>query len=239
VVATLPLVWANRKQGANGSVVSAAKKILVLNAESKKLFAEAGWPNQKMEVLPNFIPDNLADYSARVSSRQGKSSWIYAGRFSEEKGILELLEDWPASQKLRLAGDGPQLKQVLELAKSNTAIEYLGKISREQVIAEIARSKGLIFPSIWMEGLALTCIEATSVGCPIIARRGNAAASAVLAHNLGAVYDKGIDLGDALAQVEQRSSYFGNSAREYYERTFSEPAWTSNILRVYKDATNE
>ncbi len=47
-------------------------------------------------------------------------------------------------------------------------VECLGRVDGDRLRELMGNALGLVFPSAWLEGLALVCLEALSVGTPIL-----------------------------------------------------------------------
>ncbi|MCX7944654.1 MAG: glycosyltransferase [Deltaproteobacteria bacterium] len=72
---------------------------------------------------------------------------------------------------LVVAGDGPELKRLKNIAKKN--IEFTGYLSDEEVVQYLSKARALIYPS--EEDFGITMVEALSSGTPVIAfKRGGA-----------------------------------------------------------------
>jgi glycosyltransferase involved in cell wall biosynthesis len=87
---------------------------------------------------------------------------LFAGRLSEEKGILPLLrilsEHLP-DLKLGIVGAGPQEETVRRIAAESPSISVLGAVSRDEVGRLIATSRMGVLPSICNEILPTFVLE--------------------------------------------------------------------------------
>ena len=234
--ATLPLAIANRKLGTSGPIAEYATKILVLTQESKEIFVKAGWPADRLQVVPNFIETPAVRTSGQRDINVKKDSWIYVGRLSAEKGILELVKDWPGSENLSIIGDGPLLAQVEKSIQGKTNVELLGRLSRDEILKILGTSKGMIFPSLVLEGLPLVFLEALSLGCPTVAKTSNVVSQLVIQYDVGEAYSKGLDLLEALQRVRDSSEEIKMRAIKLFESEFTEQAWISRINDIYRGA---
>ena len=235
-LATLPLALANRNLGVSGSISDYATKILVLTQEAKGIFVKAGWPSDRLQVVPNFIDTPSFTKHEDKEIDLNRDSWVYVGRLSSEKGILELLNEWPESESLSIIGDGPLLTQVEKLIGGKTNIVFLGKLPRDEILEILRRAKGMIFPSLWLEGLPLVFLEALSVGCPTIAKTSNVVSHLVSKYDVGEVYSKGTELIEALNRVGENSAEMKMRSLELYRTEFTEHAWISRMNEIYQRA---
>lgn len=70
--------------------------------------------------------------------------------------------------KLKIIGRGPEMKRLKKLAKTN--IEFLGRVSDQELARYFAECRAFIFPQ--EEDFGIVAIEAMASGKPIIAYRG-------------------------------------------------------------------
>ncbi len=128
---------------------------------------------EKLNIM--IIPNALPDLKRKLELEQLKNKkLLYVGRFAWEKDpeilirsfaiIHKEFPDW----KLVMAGDGPLLIKMINLAKElylNENIEFLGKVTD---VANLYQTAGIyIIPSI-VEGFPNSLIEAMSFGLPSI-----------------------------------------------------------------------
>jgi glycosyltransferase involved in cell wall biosynthesis len=139
-------------------------QFLVLNLLQKKMLTEQGIDPNKILQKPNFLQET----NAAVSYDHREDFFLFAGRMSPEKGIVALIQAVKGKNiPLLLVGDGPLATWVM--TQTDTWIQYRPKVEKP-VLQELYRKcSGLIFPSIWPEGLPLTVIEAQQAGTVVIA----------------------------------------------------------------------
>lgn len=96
---------------------------------------------------------------------------LYFGRLSEEKGLKVLIEAAALTGvKLKFAGTGPQMPELDALAKKiNTSLEFLGFKGGEELKQIILKARAVIIPSIWLENMPLSLLEALNLGKVVIA----------------------------------------------------------------------
>ena len=141
-------------------------RYIALTEFARQKFIEGGLPGKKISVKPNFVSENK-------KARSAKNFALYVGRLASEKGIQTLLAAWKQIQNLplKIAGDVPQQALVTDSAKRSANIEWLGRLSADEVQGMMANASFLIFPSILYEGMPMTIIEAFAAGLPVIASR--------------------------------------------------------------------
>jgi glycosyltransferase involved in cell wall biosynthesis len=139
-------------------------RFIALSEFGRRIFIEAGFPGDRVDVKPNFIED---PGDRPEGKREGV---LFVGRLAEEKGVRYLVEAAVRYRfPLRVAGDGPELATLRSLAHSN--VNFLGQLSPEAVLSEMRRAMVLVIPSIWYEGFPMAVVEAFASGTPVIASR--------------------------------------------------------------------
>ena len=136
-------------------------KILVLTDFHKELFENI--TGKKAFTFRNFLP-----YQKIISSE--KANLItYAGRISQEKGIIEMIKVYSEIKnpkyKLNIIGTGPLLNK-LDVNNKNIIIN--GERSNQEVLESISASKCIITNTKLFEGQPTLLTEASSLGVPSI-----------------------------------------------------------------------
>lgn len=104
--------------------------------------------------------------------------YLYFGRLSKEKGIINLVNAWMKyvvghnNEWLFICGDGPEKETVENMVSQSEIksinINILGGQPRDVVFEYVSKTKAVIIPSIWYEAGPLTMIESFSMGIPVI-----------------------------------------------------------------------
>jgi glycosyltransferase involved in cell wall biosynthesis len=130
-----------------------------LMAESMKKLI----PFEKIEILRN--PG--IEFTKPDDDSGNRIGWLYAGRLTPEKGILNLVKSWPSNENLDIAGDGPLLAEIADLIKSKENIKLIGTYPPGDN-AIYRKYEGLIFSSTWYEGSPLVVADSLATGTPVI-----------------------------------------------------------------------
>lgn len=226
--ATLPLTIRNAGGLRRDAILSRADELLFLSERSLRTFVQFGLAPDRCSILPNFVP---AD---RAAAGNESGPWIYAGRLTEEKGILDLLAAWSMQTPLKVLGGGPCLEKARTLA--GPKVQFTGPVSHDVVLRELTGAVGLVLPSKWAEGLPTIYLEALSVGLPIITRAGNSAADDVADHGHGVVYSHNAEIPEAVEDMTTRWSSVASRARHRYMSVYTPEAWLGGIMRSYERA---
>jgi len=130
-------------------------------------FIEAGFPEHKIAVKPNFI-----DPDPGPGDGQGGYA-LFVGRLAPEKGVETMIAAWQrlgSDMPLHVIGDGP-LSGVVSQAAESANIRYLGALPHREVLEALGQARCLVMPSLWYETFGRTIVEAFSRGTPVIASR--------------------------------------------------------------------
>jgi glycosyltransferase involved in cell wall biosynthesis len=136
------------------------------------LIVESGIPQDRVHVVNNFLPrDELGTAPTRPSA---EARFFFAGRLEEVKGVREMIKVFSGRSgglgRLVIAGAGGDLESEVRLAAQNSPfIEYLGRLTRDEVLEEMRRSRAVLVPSKWDENNPMSLLEARAAGAPVIA----------------------------------------------------------------------
>ncbi|MEM0195016.1 MAG: glycosyltransferase [Thermoplasmatales archaeon] len=95
--------------------------------------------------------------------------YLFLGRLTNDKGIIELLKvsSILSDRRFKVAGVGPLRPVVEEYARKNKNLEYLGYVSEEEKIELLSKAKLLIVPS-RAETFGVVYVEAMASGTPVV-----------------------------------------------------------------------
>lgn len=140
-------------------------QFIVLSDFSKRLLSQSklGLDPTYFSVKPNFAIVDAPD------SKIFQDFFIYIGRLSAEKGILQLLQAVSKTKyQLKVFGTGPLEKEVIQLARQNSNILFMGFQHHEILNENLSRASALIVPSVCYEGMPMTILEAYGLGTPVL-----------------------------------------------------------------------
>ncbi len=224
--ATLPLALHNAGGAKRNQLLNRADQIITLSERSRKALVDAN-PSLagKLVVIPNGLPDRFRPEPAP------RTHWAVVGRLSDEKGIAELLGEWPEGEPLVVVGDGPQRGELEAFAHPD--VTFAGVLAQVGVDDLLRRAWGLVFPSRWYEGFPTVIAEALMHGTPVVAKRGNGGADFIAQTGAGRVYDD--DLRVALDEVRGAGPAVSGLARSTYVDLLTVESWTSALESTYRD----
>lgn len=139
-------------------------KLLVLTSFHKE-YIESNDISKNVEIFRNYINSNIQNTS------EYENYFVYAGRISKEKGVLELIESFLAADlkdmQLKIIGDGPALN-TLKNKFIHKNVLFLGKLSNFETIEEINNSVGVVTTTKLLEGQPTLLCEASILKKPSI-----------------------------------------------------------------------
>lgn len=190
-----------------------------------------------VEVLPTWLPDG--DFADRSRCEEGGYG-LFAGRLTEEKGILVAVEAAAiAGVPLRVAGDGPDLQRARNLATELAApVEFMGLLDGQAMVAARLGASYAVLPSTWREVLPFAALEAQAGGLPlIVSDRGGLpeltdAELVFAAGDASALAERMRRLHDDLTVRRMAGERALRRARE----SFSEIAYVERLAAVYDRA---
>lgn len=157
----------------------------------------------------------------------------YAGRLIREKGILNLLEAFKRVEesgqlhqaiKLVIAGDG-DLSEVIKQKYADPAIDMLGRLDFEHVMALYKRTDIFVYPSLYPEGLPTSILEAGLMNCAIIATPKGGTEEVIINDSHGIITDGSVtSLQEAIELLVADSSKrraLANTVKQRIEQIFN------------------
>ena len=207
--------------------------------KNKILFSSFRFPEKRIIVKHNFVNDI---FNVTNSKEQRENFFLFAGRLSKEKGIEVLIKPFLENLNLRLtiAGDGPEKKNLLSLIHNKPNIKYIGLQSNDSIRSLMKKSKALIFPSLWYEGLPLTIIEAFSTGTPVIASNLGAMAEMIEDGYNGYHFIPGnmeslIKTIEKFESITDNNQHLYDNARKTYLEKYTPDKHYNVIMNLYEE----
>lgn len=216
-----------------GTYRNQVTRYIALNTFSRARFIAAGLRAERMRVKPNFVD------SAVVPGWGDRTGGLYVGRLSEEKGIGTLLGAIQLLTPAHIAaiGTGPLETQVADALGD----AFLGFRSRNDIMHRMRDAAFLIVPSLCLEQLPTTILEAFACGLPVIASRLGALAHIVEEQVTGLLFTPG-DPADLAAKIAWAQTHtadmqrMGRAARAEYEAKYTPSINYSLLMEIYEDA---
>ena len=232
--------------------------LVVSESERQFLVAEGILPPSKSRVLAKgsicgvdtqrFSPpgDNKAALRARMDIAPAQTVFLYVGRLTKDKGILDLVvafdQFWltnPASLLMIVGPDEEQLGAHIRAMKlkADAAIRIPGPTTTPEDY--IAAADVVCLPS-YREGLGMVLIEAAAVGIPAMASRIYGISDAVVDGETGLLHTPA-SVEDIRQTMQRLSSdpalrqHLGDQALQRARRDFSQETVTAALLDFYTE----
>lgn len=239
-IATIPLAISVALHRAIGTWTDQVDAFICLTDFQRDIMIRAGLPPEKVYVKPNFVPGKprVVDWKER------RPCVVFAGRLTEEKGVVTLIQAWRAwgenAPELRLVGDG-HLRPKLEQMAAGLPIRFLGQLSPDQAKSELAHAYLQILPSELYETFGLVVIEAFACGTPAAVSNIGPLPSIVTLRKNGVVFQAG-DPHSLLKEV--RTAWdapgllmnLGHGARAEFESKYTETVNFNILMNIYRHA---
>jgi glycosyltransferase involved in cell wall biosynthesis len=203
---------------------------------AKDIYIASGWPENKIFVKPNFVPNIASDIDKAILGDERFA--VFVGRLSEEKGIHLLLEAWECvPYKLIVIGSGPLDGHI---GNDNPNVIFTGNKDKSSVLKYIKAAEFLVMASTWYEGLPMVLIEAFSQGTPVLVPALGGMNEVVSDGFNGIKFIPGdsASLSDNALRLFHSSDLIeklGKNAFSIYLKHYSENSNLSNLISIYED----
>lgn len=232
-LATAPLAWANRRGAVDDPLLRRADRLVVVSELSRRMYLRARIEADRVALIPNFV-DDPGPCTAPRTDGPPRERWVFAGRLSAEKGVLDLVRRWPESVPLDIVGDGELLDPARATAPSS--VRFLGRLDRAELRRRLPSYLGLVFPSRCLEGAPLVQVEALAAGLPILAFDGSSVAESVRSLGTGATVGWQEPLAPVLTAASERFPGLRAHCRRVFDTYFTERAWLRQAEQLYREA---
>ncbi|MBC7621906.1 MAG: glycosyltransferase family 4 protein [Aeromicrobium sp.] len=219
-----------------GTYQNRITRYIALSAFSRDRFIAGGLPAQRLRIKPNFVDGGDLPGPAQ---REGG---LFVGRLSSEKGIDTLLGALREGGDTRIEaiGAGPAEAEVA----SQLGEGYLGFRSRAEIMQRMRSASFLIVPSMCLEQLPTTILEAYACGTPVIASRLGALANIVQDGVTGLLFTPG-DESDLSRKIAWAGAHgeqmlrMGRAARAEYEAKYTPSINYQMLIEIYEESIAE
>ena len=199
---------------------------------SRKKHQEFGFPEQ-MRTIPYFLPD--VELATETPDRD-RPYFLFVGRLEKIKGLQDVIplfrEDIGAD--LVILGDGEYRAALEDQANGSPYIQFMGRISPDELARWYKGAISLIVPSACYETFGIILIESFRTGTPVIARRLGPFPEIVEKAKAGILFETEDELRAAMAKFRDDPDFRENSAKS--ARQAFENYWTEEaVLKDYGD----
>jgi glycosyltransferase involved in cell wall biosynthesis len=214
-------------------VIARADALIVISQRARSVYENAGVSSDRLKVVANSVAPVALPTNQNVASN---GRWLFVGRLSPEKGLVELLRTWPEGELLDVIGDGVDMARAVAVAPNG--VTFYGTVDHEQIRRRMPEYVGMVFPSVWFEaGPSQVYVEALAAGLPVLAIEGNGTSDDIRDHGLGALVGRQPGRNQIVAGLDHirryRTELSARCVRSHAER-FSEAHWVRTIEDVYR-----
>lgn len=242
-MATAPLAFNVWLQRALGTWTKQVDAFVALTEFQRERMIEAGLPAELVHVKPNFYPGS----PSTVPWADRRSSVVFAGRLTEEKGVLALVNAWlqwgEVAPELRIVGDGGLRRELERLAASapHVPIRFLGQLSGAAAQDEIAQAKLLVLPSECFEGFPMVVREAFAFGTPVAVSALGPLPSIVQNGENGVLFAPGnpaslLEVVRGVWDLKSGLERMASGARRSFDCLYTEEMNYMMLMEIYRQA---
>jgi glycosyltransferase involved in cell wall biosynthesis len=202
---TPPQLW--RYTGMLGRCLSHVDALLSPSAFTAQRHREGGI-TRPIHVLPTFA--TIQPPAQRTEERRtARPQFVYVGRLTLSKGVLDLIEQFRELPEydLAIAGDG----ELMDVMRQRTAdcqnVRLLGRLTRDQAAQLYQQATAVILPCIGPEVFPLVVLEAMACGTPVIVREAGGSAEAVHATGGGVSYRTAEEFRQAVKRMAEDAAW--------------------------------
>ena len=176
-----------------------------------------------IHVLPLFSAIEPRSVPTR---RHTRPRFLFVGRLTPSKGIVQLLETFAclSAYDLDVIGDG-ELRGELERRFAHCPhVRFLGRIPQSKLVAAYRAATALIFPSLAPETFGLSIVEAFACGTPAIVHDAGGCREPVDATGGGLIYQTNEELHVAMSRLAYEPGLreaLSRRAREGFVRLYT------------------
>lgn len=218
-----------------------AERIIVVSKEDKRLISmniPEGIISNKMQIVYYGAFDTY-----KKVEKNKTFTFIGSSRIVTDKGIRELIEAFNilnekhSDTALHILGDGPERKYFENLAKSNTAIKFLG--FKTNPLDYVNKAQVFVIAT-YHEGFSIALVEACMLGMPIIATNVGGNPEIIRDRETGILAKvKGINslykaMEELYANDKLRELIGKNARNEYVEKFNFEMIIKKQIIPIYE-----
>jgi glycosyltransferase involved in cell wall biosynthesis len=202
---------------------------VAVSEQMREIFLRAGWPRANTYALRHSWHT-----SAKAVDESDEGYFLFLGRMVESKGVRFLVDLFrqPELRNLRLvmAGEGELMEELRAISPPN--VEWIGFVAGDSKKRVVARSRAVLFPSLWDEPLSTIAYEAYEASRPMIASRQGGMKEIVFDGATGVLLEPGDTRAwtTAIAQMTQeRAVALGRNGREWLIRETSPRIWSQRF----------
>jgi len=228
-------------------VVFNADRCVAVSNEFKLLLNNTFSLN-KWSYIPNIVSNKFLNYNLNDTSLVNENkafTFINVCLLGSNKKVDLLLRAFALVQqktpnvKLVVGGAGPELDNLIELAKTlkvSNKVKFLGALSREEVLEQVSLANAFVLSSEY-ETFGVVLVEALALGKPIVATKCGGPES-IISPEVGLLVNKNNEneLAEGMISLYEDYPQFNEQdIRDYCKKRFSENAVVNSLIQIYRE----
>lgn len=240
--------WRTYRATIGRNTIASADAVVVISPQEASALRADGLPLRRVELIPPGInPSEFSPPRENPFVRRGlgeKRVLFFAGRIARAKGVDVLVRALPeilraASLDLQLAiagedfGDRAELEGLADRLGVAARVSWLGKLSRDELIAAYQHATIFIFPS-RHEAFGIAPLEAQAAGCPVVAANTASIPFVVQHEQTGLLFraEDPHDVAEQVLRLLRDASFAARLAAEGRERAHREFTWEASVRKL-------
>jgi glycosyltransferase involved in cell wall biosynthesis len=204
-------------------------------------YIAGGFSRERLVYLPNALDPKA------YPAQPGVGDYVlFAGRLSQEKGVVTLLQAMRGSEiPLRVAGTGPLETECTKVAAKEglSNVDFCGYCQNGKLARLYRNAAFVVVPSEWYENAPMSILEAFAYGKPVLGSRLGGIPELVRDGITGRLFEAGCveDLRDKLVAVWRNKAEIremGQAARRRIDDEFSMEKHIDRLLEIYESLVN-
>ncbi|MGF6210326.1 glycosyltransferase family 4 protein [Comamonas sp. 4034] len=145
--------------------------------------------------------------------------------------IIQGFKKTRVNLELRIAGEGPELQNLINLSAGDERIKFLGRLTDDSLVDQIAHARAICFTP-YQEDYGLVTIEALFAGKPVITTSDAGGPLDFIVNGVNGYVAEPTpsSIGNAINNISQESDYFSLSAAA--KKSVSHVRWDNLIARL-------
>ena len=225
--------------------ISADKRFAVSQPFAKLLFEFIEAKNSPWKVMPNIVHERFFNSIVNTEPKTLAFTFINISLLTEKKGVDFLIKAFSKvltiqpGLRLKVGGDGRERSKLEELSRDLgivNNIEFLGVLSRDQVVEQVEASDVFVLGSRY-ETFGVVVIEALALGVPVIATRCGGPEDIIREEDgiLVSVNDVNAMAAAMLNVYKNRAMYNRREISEACYERYGEQAVAEKLIQEYRN----
>lgn len=209
----------------------------------RDLFVQAGFPSDKIVVMPHFVQQRPQSDSVKNTGDYA----LFVGRLDPEKGVNTMLDAWRHLDfPLKIRGHGrlDETARVFVKQHNMDQIEFVGRMEQHELSDLIRNARFLVMPSEgYYETFGMVIIEAFSREVPVVASNIGVVPELVSDKQTGLLFEPGnaLDLADKARWMwnhPAEASALGRNGLITYNERYTQNQCYKTLIEVYERLIN-